>query len=120
LIEEEILTIPEEDTSMAVSMNRFAVVSLALYGSQDRVEALCIQCYQALKKLKLLRAARKTEPFDVPPAGQGSYPHLLDVIRWLESLDSASKEEIEFAKRLYVTARRRSRPDLVLEHQGEE
>jgi len=91
---DEKIIFPAEDETMAktdsrVGMNEFAVVSLALYGAQDRVENLYRQTRRTVKRLKLDAAG--AEPFKTPPEGQGSQPNIHDVTRWLDGIGRTRK-----------------------------
>ena len=104
------------DTS--ITMNRFAVVDLALYGPVDRVEVLFRQLWATVKWLRLMRAAARSRraadggAFKVPPAGEGGWPCLHDVMRWLDSLKKGPKhaDDVMFLLRLFNTCHARVRP----------
>ena len=103
----------EADTRVGV--NEYAVVSLALYGSQDRVENLYRQTRRTVKRLRL--NIKGAEPFKTVPSGQGSQPNIHDVVRWLDGIKRTRKYKVEFnlLKRLHVTALARVRPEVLTE-----
>jgi len=111
--------LPVEDSVMEadsrVGINQHAVVALALYGTQDRVENLYRQTKPAVKRLRV--RMRGVEPFVVPPDGQGSHPNLHDVIRWLDQLNRERRfrSERRFLKRLHKTVEGRVRPEVKTE-----
>lgn len=99
--------------NVTVTMNRHAIVDLALFGQEDRVEGLFRRLNLAMRRLKI--------PFDQgkrfrrPPAGIGAHPGLHDVQRWLDSVLRLrkNKDEMVFISNLYATCRGRVRPDVL-------
>jgi hypothetical protein len=99
-------------SNVSVSMNRHALVDLAMYGQQDRVELLFRFLFAATKRIGkpiVGRAFRR-----VPP-GVGAPPNIHDVKRWLDSLDSSEEktEEVAFLFRVFNTVRARVRPEVI-------
>ncbi len=115
VIDDETIIFPSEEDKMpecCIAVNEHSTVALALYGVQDRVENLFRETSRTLKRLKF--KAEKTKPFPEPPEGVGSYPNIHDVTRWLDSLKRrGTKRDVEFLKRLHVTAAKRVRPDVL-------
>lgn len=96
-----------------VGINPHAVVSLALYGTQDRAEAMYRETYPAMRRIRV--RARRAAAFDVPPRGKGSMPSIHDIKRWLDDLknDEAHADDVDLLKRLNKTLRDRCRPEVV-------
>ena len=89
-------------------INKHAVVGLALFGPQDRVEMLFRETRRTVKRLKL--SLRDATPLTQPP-GEGSSPCVHDVMRWLDALEPGDGD-LKFLTRLHVTARARVRPEV--------
>ena len=107
----------ERKTEMAklcVTMNRFAIVDQVLRGSAADVEVLFRQLFPAVKRIGKPVAGRA---FWRAPAGQGMWPNLHDVVRWLDSLDDSDEkaEEVKFLHKLYITAKARVSPEVLAE-----
>lgn len=101
-----------EMSNVTVSVNRHALVSLAMYGPTDRVELLFRNLFATVKRIGkpvVGRAFRKV------PRGQGAWPNIHDVIRWLDSLDGSEEkeEEVSFLFSLFNTAKGRVRPVVI-------
>jgi len=103
------------DPKSSISINKGAVQELALYGPQDRVEALYRETFQTTKRLGLEggKVFRKQARF------QGGRPSIHDIIRWLNSLTTeSSEEELVFLKRLHTTVRNRTHEDVIARVEG--
>jgi len=102
-------------TATSVTMNRHAIVDLALFGPADKIEAVFRQLYPTMKKLRLLRFVDKAQAFVEPPDGLGSWPQLHDTMRWLDSLtrNAEHKDDRLFLLRLYKTLLSRVRPEVI-------
>lgn len=98
---------------VSVSMNRFAIVDFVLYGPETPVEVLFRQLFSAVKRIGKPVTGRA---FRLPPKGQGQWPNLHDVVRWLDSLSDQEEkaEEVAFLFKLFNTTRNRVRPELVM------
>ena len=103
-----------EMAKISVSMNRFAVVDLAMFGPVEKVEVLFRQLHAAVKRIGKPVAGRS---FRSPPRGVGAWPNLHDVMRWLDSLDASDEkaEEVAFLHRLYNTAKAKVRSEVKTE-----
>jgi hypothetical protein len=101
-----------------VVMNRNAVVDMALFGQEDRVEGLFRRLNEAMRRLKMPFESGKS--CGRPPKGSGAHPGLHDVQRWLDSVKRAkkNKDEMIFIRNLYATCRGRVRPELLKELEG--
>lgn len=99
-------------TKLVVTMNRFAIVDFVLYGPEVSVEVLYRQLFLAVKRIGKLVTGRA---FRRPPKGEGAWPNLHDVVRWLDSLDDSEEkaEEVSFLFSLYNTTRSRVRPEVM-------
>jgi len=102
-------------TDSRVGMNKHTLVTLALYGQQERAENLYRQVKRTMKRLRM--RVGKAEPFTVAPPGTGSEPNIHDVVRWLDSLNKTRKytKERAFVRRLRVTLDSRVRPEVLTE-----
>jgi len=101
-------------TKLSVAMNRFAIVDLAMYGPVEKVEVLFRQLHAAVVRIgKRVRG----RGFRRPPAGQGMWPNLHDVMQWLNSLDASEEkaEEVAFLHKLYNTCKARVRQEVKIE-----
>ncbi len=99
---------------LSVTMNRFAIVDFVLYGPEVSVEVLFRQLFSAVKRIGKPVAGRA---FRRPPKGEGAWPNLHDVVRWLDSLDDSEEkaEEVSFLFKLYNTTKLRVRPEVLKE-----
>lgn len=97
---------------LAVTMNRFALVDFVLYGPEVPVEVLFRQLFLAVKRIGKPVAGRA---FRRPPKGEGAWPNLHDIVRWLDSLDDSEEkaEEVSFLFKLYNTTKLRVRPEVL-------
>jgi len=97
---------------LAVSMNRFAITDFVLYGPEVSVEVLFRQLFLTVKRIRKPVTGRA---FRQPPKGEGAWPNLHDVVRWLDSLDDSEEkaEEVSFLFKLYNTIKFRVRPEVL-------
>jgi len=101
-------------TKLSVSMNRSAIVDFVLFGPETPVEVLFRQLFSAVKRIGKPVTGRA---FRRPPRGEGAWPNLHDVVRWLDSLDDSEEkaEEVEFLHKLFNTTKTRVRPEVLEE-----
>jgi len=103
------------DPTHSVTINKGAVKELALYGPQDRAEALYKETYPVMKKLGMEpgRVFRPQKRFE------GGRPCIHDIIPWLESLtEESAEEEKTFLRRLHATVRSRAHQDVIAKVEG--
>ena len=111
-----------------VSINKGAVQEFALYGPQDRVEALFRETHRTLQRLGLKADGAKA--LTKSPRFQGGRPSVHDIKRWLDDLrvpgntegaevTAALKKDLNWLKRLHLTVKGRSHTDVVKKTEAE-
>lgn len=92
-----------------VSINRGALLELALYGSRDRLEALYWVLLPTILRLKL-NPNKDGKARSKPPRSGGNPPNILDIKRWADSLDTeveACEDDAKFCLEIFATCRSR-------------
>ena len=100
------------DPKHKATINRNALVELALRGPMGQVEALKLQLEDTIKRLKI-RRFKGVEPFSGFPQFKGGYPNPHRIAFWLDDLkrgDDRYLDDLEFLKQVYVTVLQREEP----------
>ncbi len=95
-----------------IAVNEFAVIDLALFGAQDRIESLFGQTTATLDRLGLTTGGIRRGFRKTPRGGVGSHPSIHDIMLWLNNIENTEQfaEDILFLKRLHLTLKPRQRP----------
>ena len=87
--------------AVTIGVNKHVITYLAIYGPQNRAEALLREVHRTLKRIGL-RTGRGVKPFAKPEKGGGGSVNMHDAICWLDSLH-ADHVDVGFLRRLYKT-----------------
>ena len=102
--------VAKNEAKRSVVVNRDALNTLALYGAQDKVEPFYHEVQRTFERLELPTSNKTLQG---APNTKANAPNILDVKRWLDSLDPDNPEcdeDVTYLLKLHATLASRMPP----------